>query len=41
MVGLVGFESIYGASVAALTTLAVVIAIDSWVVARRETSAAG
>ena len=37
LVGLVGFESIYGAAVAALTTLAVVIAIDSWIVARRDT----
>jgi len=41
LVGLVGFESIYGAVVAALATLAIVIAIDSWVVARREPSAAG
>ena len=40
LVGLAGFESIYGAVVAALTTLAVVIAIDSWIVARRRTSAA-
>jgi hypothetical protein len=39
-VGLAGFESIYGAVVAALTTLAVVVAIDSWIVARRHTSAA-
>jgi hypothetical protein len=40
LVGLAGFESIYGAVVAALTTLAVVVAIDSWIVARRHTSAA-
>jgi hypothetical protein len=39
LVGLVGFDSIYGAIVAALTTLAVVVAIDSWIVARRRTSA--
>lgn len=38
-VGLVGFGSIYGAAVAALTTLAVVVAIDSWIVARRRISA--
>ena len=40
LVGLVGFESIYGAVVAALTTLAVVISVDSWIVARRRGPAA-
>jgi hypothetical protein len=40
LVGLAGFESIYGALVAAMTTLAVVVAIDSWIVAQRRTSAA-
>lgn len=35
VVGLLGFASIYGAVVAALTTLAVMVAIDSWIVARR------
>lgn len=35
LVGLLGFESVYGAVVAGLTTLAVVVAIDSWIVARR------
>jgi hypothetical protein len=40
LVGLTGFGSIYGAVVAAMTTLAVVVAIDSWIVARRRTFAA-
>jgi len=40
VVGLVGFGSIYGAVVAALTTLAVVISVDSWIVARRRGPAA-
>ncbi|HST16977.1 MAG TPA: hypothetical protein VLK36_04865 [Gaiellaceae bacterium] len=35
LVGLLGFESAYGAVVAGLTTLAVVVAVDSWIVARR------
>jgi len=35
VVGLLGFGSTYGAVVAALTTLAVMVAIDSWIVARR------
>jgi hypothetical protein len=35
LVGLLGFESLYGGVVAGLTTLAVVVAIDSWIVARR------
>ncbi len=39
-VGLLGFESVYGAVVAALTTLAVTLAIDSWVVARRRKAVA-
>jgi len=39
LVGLAGFGSIYGAVVAAMTTLAVVVAIDSWIVARRRTPA--
>lgn len=34
-VGLVGFESVYTAFVAALTTCALSVAIDSWLVARR------
>jgi len=40
VIGFVGFESVYGAVVAALTTLAVVVAIDSWIVARRHGPAA-
>lgn len=39
-VGLVGFESVYAAVVAALTTCAVSVAIDSWLVARRRIAAA-
>jgi hypothetical protein len=35
LVGLLGFESVYGAVVAGLTMLAVVVAVDSWIVARR------
>jgi hypothetical protein len=35
LVGLVGFESAYGAAVAALTVLALSIAVDSWIAARR------
>ena len=40
LVGLVGFESIYGAVVAGLTTLAVVVSVDSWIAARRRGPAA-
>lgn len=40
IVGLLGFESVYGAVVAGLTTLAVVVAMDSWIVARRRKPAA-
>ncbi len=39
-VGLLGFASVYGAVVAALTTLAVTLAIDSWIVARRRKAVA-
>jgi hypothetical protein len=38
LVGLVGFESGYGAAVAALTVLALSIAVDSWIAARRRTA---
>ena len=38
LVGLVGFESGYGAAVAALTVLALSVAIDSWLAARRRTA---
>lgn len=38
LVGLVGFESGYGAAVAALTVLALAIAVDSWIAARRRTA---
>jgi hypothetical protein len=39
VVGLVGFESAYGAVVAGLTVLALSIAVDSWIAARRRTAA--
>jgi len=38
LVGLVAFESAFGAAVAALTVLALAIAVDSWLAARRRTA---
>jgi hypothetical protein len=38
LVGLVGFESAYGAAVASLTVLALAIGVDSWIAARRRTA---
>lgn len=40
VVGLVGFESLYAGVVAALTTCAVSVAIDGWLVVRRRVAAA-
>ena len=41
VVGYIGFASAYGAAVATLTALAVVVALDSWIVARRRATTAG